>query len=76
MTFQNANKNVQMLTMKIDNINVEQVKEFYFLGLIIDTNLYLKRHTEEMSNACSKKIGIKKNKTCYLNKLKRYYRIH
>ena len=46
-----------MLTMKIDNINIEQVKEFNFL----DTNLNLKRHIEKMSNACSKKIGIKKN---------------
>ena len=40
-----------------------EVKEFNFLGLIIDTNLNWKRHTEKISNACSKKIGI-------LNKLK------
>ena len=52
-----------MLTLKIDNINIEQVKEFNSLGLIIDTNLNWKRHTEKISNACSKKIGI-------LNKLK------
>ena len=31
MTFQRANKNVQTLTLKIDNINIEQVKEFKFL---------------------------------------------
>ena len=37
MTFQKANKYVQMLTMKIDDINIEQVKEFNFLGLIIYT---------------------------------------
>ena len=43
MTFQKANKNVQMLTLKIDNINIEQVKEFNFLGLIIDANLNWKR---------------------------------
>ena len=60
MTFQNANKNVQMLTMKIDNINIEQVKEFNFPGLIIDVNLNLKRHIEKISNAYSRKIGIKK----------------
>ena len=64
MTFQWTNKNVQTLTLKIDNINIEQVKEFNFLGLIIDTNLNWKRHTEKMSNACSKKISI-------LNKLTR-----
>ena len=39
MTFQRTNKNIQTLTLKIDNINIEQVKEFNFLGLIIDTNL-------------------------------------
>ena len=57
MTFQMTNKNVQALTLKIDN-NIEQVKEFNFLGLIIDTNLNWKRHTENISNACSKKIRI------------------
>ena len=39
MTFQRTNKSVQTLTLKIDNINIEQVKEFNFLSLIIDTNL-------------------------------------
>ena len=34
MTFQKANNNVQ--TLKIDNISIEQVKEFNFLVLIID----------------------------------------
>ena len=64
MTFQWTNKNIQMLTLKINNINIEQVKEFNFLNLIIDTNLNWKRHTEKISNTCSKKNGI-------LNKLKR-----
>ena len=63
MTLQRANKNVQTLILKIDNTNIEQVKEFNFLGLIIDTNLNWKRHTEKISNACCKKIGI-------LNRLK------
>ena len=43
MTFQRTNKNTQTLTLKIDNINIEQVKELNFLGLIIDTNLNWKR---------------------------------
>ena len=63
MTFQRTNKMYRRY-LKIDNINTEQVKEFNFLGLIIDTNLKWKKHTKKMSNACSKKIGI-------LNKLKR-----
>ena len=44
-------------------MNVEPVKEFNFLGLMIDANLNLKKHIAKVSNACSQKIGI-------LNKLK------
>ena len=57
MTFQRTNKNVQTLALKIDNINIEQVKEFNFLGLIIDTNLNWKIHTENISNALVFKIN-------------------
>ena len=63
MIFQKKKKNIQILNVKIDNVNIDQVKEFNFLGLIIDTNLNWKKHAEKISNACSKKIGI-------LNKLK------
>ena len=47
-------KNIQILNLKIDNIDIEQVTDFNFWGLIIDTNLNLKKHTEKISNACSK----------------------
>ena len=50
--------NIQILNLKIDNVNIDQVKEFNLLGLIIDTNLNWKKHAEKISNACSKKIGI------------------
>ena len=56
MTFQRKNTNIQTLTLKIDNINIEQVKEFNFLGLIIDTNLNWKRHTENISNHVLKRM--------------------
>ena len=56
MAFQRTNKNIQTLTLKIDNINIEQVKEFNCLGLITDTNLNWKRYTKKISNACSKKM--------------------
>ena len=62
MTFQNGNKNVQMLTMKIDNINIEQVKEFNFLGLIIYTNLYMKRHIEKCQTHVLKILVLNKIK--------------
>ena len=63
MTIQMTIINVQTLALKIGNINIEQLKEFNFLRLIIDIHLNWKRHTEKMSNPYSKKIGI-------LNKLK------
>ena len=40
-------KNIQIFNLKIDNINIGQVKEFNLLGLIIDTNLNWKKHTEQ-----------------------------
>ena len=52
MIFQN--KNIQTLNLKIDSIDIEQVTDFNFLGLIIDNNLNWKKHTEKISDACSK----------------------
>ena len=63
MIFQKKKKNTEILNLKIHNINIDQVKEFNCLGLIIDTNLNWKKHAEQISNACSNKIGI-------LNKMK------
>ena len=42
---------------------IEKVDEFSFLGLTVETNLNLKRHSEKICNKCTKMIGI-------LNKLK------
>ena len=69
MIFQKKKKNIQILNLKIDNVNIDQVKEFNFLRLTIDTNLNWKKHAENISNACSKKIGI-------LKKLKNILPLH
>ena len=63
MIFQKIDKEMEVLTLKVDYINIERVKEFNFLGLMIDANLNWKKHIAKVSNACSQKIGI-------LNKLK------
>ena len=47
-------KKIQHLTLKIDDINIEKVEEFNFLGLTMDTNLKWKKHTDKISNKCSK----------------------
>ena len=57
------NKTTLTLSLKINNIDIEKVEEFNYLGLTIDTNLNWKKHTEKISNKCSKTIGI-------LNRLK------
>ena len=39
-------------------MNVERVKEFNVLGVILDANLNWNKHIAKVSNACSNKIGI------------------
>ena len=63
MIFHVLNKGIHSLTLNIDNTNIEKVDEFNFLGLILDSNLNWKKHTEKISNKCAKMIGI-------LNRLK------
>ena len=63
MIFHVPNKDIQYLTLKIDNVIIEKVDEFSFLGLTVGTNLNWKRHSEKICNKCTKMIGI-------LNRLK------
>ena len=63
MVFHMLNKRIQALTLKIDDVYIERVDEFNFLGLTLDTNLNWRKHTEKISNKCSKTIGL-------LNRLK------
>ena len=63
MIFHVPKKEIQTLTLKIDNINIEQVDEFNFLGLTLDTNLTWKKHVNKIANKCSRITGV-------LNKLK------
>ncbi len=58
-------KNVQRLTLKIDNVIIERVAEFNFLGLTLDEHLTWKCHINKISNKISQCMGI-------LNRLKRF----
>ncbi len=44
--------------LKIDSADIDRVKEFNFLGLVVNENLNWKSHTENVSNSMSKTIGI------------------
>ena len=57
------NKRIQALTLKIDYVYIERVGELNFLGLTLDSNLNWRKHTEKITNKCSKTIGV-------LNRLK------
>ena len=63
MLFHMHNKKVNTLTPKICNTIIEKVEEFNFLGLTLDTHVNWKKHSEKVSNKCSRIIGI-------LNRLK------
>ena len=67
MTFHMPKKEIQHLALKIDGVNIEKVEEFNFLGLTMDTNLNWKKHTDKISNKCSKITGV-------LNRLNLYFR--
>ena len=58
MFFQMPQKRVSNLLFNIDRMHIEQVSEFNFLGLIIDSNLNWKTHLNEISTKISRIIGL------------------
>ena len=65
MIFRNYNKIVLPPKLVIKNQIIEQVNNFNFLGIILDSNLNWKAHTESIGKKISKTIGI-------MNRLKHY----
>ncbi len=58
MIFHNLKKNVENMHFKIENTYIERVKEFDFLGLIINEYLNRKAHINEIANKISECMGI------------------
>ena len=58
MLFHMHSKKVNTLTPKMCNTIIEKVEEFNFLGLTLDTHVNWKKHSEKISNKCSRIIGI------------------
>ena len=63
MVFHTHSKNAKALVPRINNTNLEKVEQFQFLGLTLDSNLNWKKHSNNVTNKCSRIIGI-------LNRLK------
>ena len=56
MLFHMPKKEIQNLMLKIDDVNIEMVEEFNFLGLTMEKKW--KKHTDKISNKCSKITGV------------------
>ncbi len=65
MIFHTKKFKVQSLTLKIDNVNIERVAEYNFVGLTLDDHFDWKCHINKLSNKISQCMGI-------LNRLKRF----
>ena len=69
MIFHHPNKRTIDIQIKINDIDIERVTDFCFLGLTINENLTWKTHIGKISNKISKFNGI-------LNKLKHFLPHH
>ena len=70
MLFHTLNTELSFIpTLKINEIEIERVKNFNFLGLTINENLNWKPHTDKISNKISKYSGI-------INRLKHFLPTH
>ena len=66
MIYHTQNKKVNKLPLKIDEILLEPVDSFNYLGLRIDSNLKWKSHIDSVSTKLTRSIGI-------LNRLKHIF---
>ncbi len=57
--------NIVKPILQIDGINIESVDHFNFLGLTVDSRMTWKNHTTNISNTCSRTIGV-------LNRIKHF----
>ena len=66
-------KMISHLLFSIDRMHIEQVTEFNFLGLILDSNLNWKAHLSAISTKTSSVIGLNVGGAihyiCYINSL-------
>ncbi len=61
--FSYASKRINQLQLNIENIAIDRVSDFNFLGLTMNEHLSWKNHIDKLSNKISKTMGV-------LNKLK------
>ena len=57
MVFKNTSTTNIKLTLTIDQVVIDRVDTFNFLGLTIDSQMTWKKHTDNISNKCLRVIG-------------------
>ena len=58
MTYHNIKKKMNYPVLTINNVEIERVTHFKFLGLVLDSQLNWKKHLDHISLKISKIIGI------------------
>ena len=58
MTSKKQRANIVKPILQIDGINIESVDHFNFLGLTLDSGMTWNNHTTNISNKCSRTIGV------------------
>ena len=58
MVYHSINKQIVYPNLKINNIEIERVQQFNFLGLLLDNHLHWKLHIDHISSKISKVTGI------------------
>ena len=58
--FLKQNKNIPLFNIHINNVNIESVQNFNFLGLHLSSDMTWNFHINEMSKKISRNIGILK----------------
>ena len=58
--FRKQNKNIPLFNIHINNVNIESVQNFNFLGLHLSSDMTWNFHTNEVSKKISRNIGILK----------------
>ena len=58
MVFHRKQKQIKNINISIDNIQIERVHSFYFLGILLDETLSWKKHAIMIANKTSRVTGI------------------
>ena len=58
--FRKQNKNIPLLNIHINNVNIESVQNFNFLGPHLSSDMTWNFHINEVSKKTSRNIGILK----------------